>query len=60
MNDFPLKNVNFEMIEESRAHLDTESSEKVIRIILWDDKNIHLKNCVFPKEETYLYEILSP
>lgn len=60
VNDYPLKNVNFEIVEDPRAHLDQESAEKVLRVQFWDDKNSHLKNYSFPKEENYLYEILIP
>ena len=60
INDYPLKNVNFDLVEDPKAHLDTDSQEKNFRVIIWDEKNSHLKNCAFPKEETYLYELLNP
>lgn len=56
--DYPYKQFDLENVEDSNAHLNTENNEKVLSVLYFDDNNSQLKNIIYPKQDSYLYNLL--
>ena len=56
--DYPLRQFDLENVEDTKAHLKTENNDKVLSILYYDDLNSQLKNVIYPKQDSYLYDLL--
>lgn len=56
--DYPLRQFDLENVEDAKAHLKTENNDKVLSILYYDDLNSQLKNVIYPKQDSYLYDLL--
>ena len=56
--DYPFKQFDLENVADSNAHLNTENNEKVLSVLYFDNNNSQLKNIIYPKQDSYLYNLL--